>query len=396
MGTIDNDSDRSSPSGSILPSLYRISRLAGHATSPEEAFRAIIDAIAAFFQADRASICLINPDTGLLEPEVVRGFPDGQTEETIEPGRGVPGWVVFHNKPLLIGDFDDPGIPFVAPPGGIRCRLSVPMDDRGQVPGVITIDSKTPHRFGKAELDDLMALSLEITAVLQRLWTVEQLNVKASQLEILTNIGQSLVTKLELDELLSSLAREAQEIARSRLCTIQLYDAQSERVRLKTSYPDIVGDGGAGEWPIHETLASAPIRTRKQIEFRRLQSPDYLEMEDRPPDPVIESVLSTPILLEAEVIGVIHIFTDGTHRFTNEEKRLLVVLAGLAAVAIENARLYARVFETEESLRRNEKLTTLGLLAAEIAHEIRNPADRSETALRFAQPELSRKRPAHD
>jgi signal transduction histidine kinase len=31
------------------------------------------------------------------------------------------------------------------------------------------------------------------------------------------------------------------------------------------------------------------------------------------------------------------------------------------------------VFKSEESLRKNERLTTLGLLAAEIAHEIRNP-----------------------
>jgi signal transduction histidine kinase len=31
------------------------------------------------------------------------------------------------------------------------------------------------------------------------------------------------------------------------------------------------------------------------------------------------------------------------------------------------------VFSSEESLRKNERLTTLGLLAAEIAHEIRNP-----------------------
>ena len=41
--------------------------------------------------------------------------------------------------------------------------------------------------------------------------------------------------------------------------------------------------------------------------------------------------------------------------------------------AAQNAHLYARVFNSEDLLRKSERLTTLGLLSAEIAHEIRNP-----------------------
>jgi signal transduction histidine kinase len=67
------------------------------------------------------------------------------------------------------------------------------------------------------------------------------------------------------------------------------------------------------------------------------------------------------------------VFTENIHRFDNDEKRLCAAVASLGAVALQNARLYARVFASEDSLRKNERLTTLGLLAAEIAHEIRNP-----------------------
>jgi signal transduction histidine kinase len=84
-------------------------------------------------------------------------------------------------------------------------------------------------------------------------------------------------------------------------------------------------------------------------------------------------MLAAPLLFEGEAIGVLAAFTDQPHRFNNDEKRLLGALASLGAVAIQNSRLYARVFQSEESLRKNDRLTTLGLLAAEIAHEIRNP-----------------------
>jgi signal transduction histidine kinase len=51
----------------------------------------------------------------------------------------------------------------------------------------------------------------------------------------------------------------------------------------------------------------------------------------------------------------------------------LSALAELSAIAIEKARLYERVVDVEEQLRQSEKLSVLGLLAAEVAHEIRNP-----------------------
>src|SRR5437762_14290007 len=42
-------------------------------------------------------------------------------------------------------------------------------------------------------------------------------------------------------------------------------------------------------------------------------------------------------------------------------------------MVIEKARLYERIVDVEEQLRQNEKLSAIGLLAAEVAHEIRNP-----------------------
>ena len=68
-----------------------------------------------------------------------------------------------------------------------------------------------------------------------------------------------------------------------------------------------------------------------------------------------------------------NVYTAKTYNFSNEEIKILGALAELSAIAIEKARLYERLVDVEEQLRQNEKLSALGLLAAEVAHEIRNP-----------------------
>ena len=52
---------------------------------------------------------------------------------------------------------------------------------------------------------------------------------------------------------------------------------------------------------------------------------------------------------------------------------MLSGLAGLAAAAVGRARLASRLDRTEEELRDRERLSSLGMLAAEVAHEVRNP-----------------------
>jgi signal transduction histidine kinase len=83
---------------------------------------------------------------------------------------------------------------------------------------------------------------------------------------------------------------------------------------------------------------------------------------------------------------------DRPYSFSNEEISILNALAELSAIAIEKARLYERVVDVEEQLRQNEKLSALGLLAAEVAHEIRNPL----TVMKLLYHSLDLKFPASD
>ena len=196
---------------------------------------------------------------------------------------------------------------------------------------------------------------------------------KARQLETLLTTGQALVAQLEQNELFKTLTRDTCQMMQARASALYVYHAPSGTVRVASFAGGGAAPAAAGALPLDSCLVASAIHTRRAVVFADIQSPEFLDLVDLPRDTALRSVLTTPLLWEGEVLGVLAVFLDRVHRFDNDEKRLCTTLASLGAVALQNARLYARVFQSEESLRKNERLTTLGLLAAEIAHEIRNP-----------------------
>ena len=353
--------------------LYRISSLTGRIDDPREALTAILSVTIETLAAFSGSISLLNPDTGKLEIDVHQGLFTDADEVTLRLGQGITGWVAFHGRPQLITDVAaDPRYVSIRPE--VRSEMAVPMvETGGQILGVINVDSDRLGGFDATDLALLIRIAEEATAVMQRLWQLRHLRGKARQLESLITIGQSLVGKLEQQELFDTITRDARTITNSRACAFYLYDAPRDTLSLISLTTPAIVPLPAPEMPVDSCLLSAAIHTRRQIEFLNIQSPEFLDVVDMPRDPALRSLLAAPVLYENEVIGVLAVFTDHVHRFNNDEKRLLAALASLGAVALQNSRLYSRVFQSEESLRKNEQLTTLGLLAAEIAHEIRNP-----------------------
>ncbi|NDV62373.1 GAF domain-containing protein [Puniceicoccales bacterium CK1056] len=356
-----------------IDALYRISSIVSTTEDLSEALEIIIDEIMHVLPSETASIEIINPDKNSLEVEAYRGFPKDVTETVLKVGAGVTGWVALHGRPVNIGDVRKDAR-YIEIDKRIRSELAVPMrTETGMILGVVNIDSFQKNAFSEQHVKILTLLAAEATRGLSRLWLIQQLRQTADHLEVLIDIAQSVVNKRQLDEILGIITSRSKEISPCTLSAIFLREGDERQLSLKAS------SGPEGPLDYTETifLEQSSIGTafsrRKTIEIMDLPRIEENHFRELIAEYHLASMLSCPIQFEDEVIGVLNIYTDHPHRFNDGEKRIFETLANLSAAAILNAQLYQRVFQSEEKLRRSEKLTTLGLLSSEIAHEIRNP-----------------------
>ena len=363
----------SSESLETLTALYRISQAASEAASPDDAYQTIIEEIQQRFAPSSAAISLISPNTGLLEIEYAYGYPPNLDELSIHLGKGLRGRVAFNGTPLLCNDVDtDPR--YVKLIDGVGSKIAAPMISQGHIIGLIDVDRPDKDAFSESDLHALSLISSEAARVLQTVWSTRQLVIQSEQLKALIDAGQNFVSNLEIHSLWESVTDAALLLTNAKFCTLQRVDEKTRDIIMQTTRPqDPKYVESVGCIKPNESLAGAAIRTRRQVEFTDISTSSEFELKDLPRDMNVTSCLSTPMTFEGKVIGIINVFTEEKHRFSNSERRFVQAFASLSAVAAQNADLYSRVFNTEERLRKSERLTTLGLLAAEIAHEIRNP-----------------------
>ncbi|MGC6424408.1 MAG: GAF domain-containing protein [Lentimonas sp.] len=356
----------------VIDALYRISSIVSNTDEPRIALEQILQEIIEVLKPNSASISLINPDTHKLELEVSQGLSQDFDDVALELGQGVTGWCALHGQSIIVPDVHkEPR--YISLRRDIRSEMAVPMEDRGMVIGVVNVDSEEVDAFNEQAHKVLTLLTNEASRVVSRLWLIKQLRTKANQLESLVNLGQRIVRELDSNEIFSGLARDGRQLLDCHSCGIFILNSNQKELNLQAMITRN-GELCVGHTlPLETSAVSAVIHRKKQIEVADLaftEENDFLKVVQQEG---LVSMLSTPIIFGEEVFGVLNAYTDRPHRFNNDEKKVFATLASLGAIAIQNARLYSRVFSSEESLRRNEKLTTLGMLAAEIAHEIRNP-----------------------
>jgi len=154
----------------------------------------------------------------------------------------------------------------------------------------------------------------------------------------LQGITDVLLRHLELDDLLRELLEAVREAVGSDTATLLLPTSDGNNLAIRAAVGEEEGVIGEIRVPLGKGVAgriAAERRPRIVPNLRKARP--YSEFLRRK----LHSLVGVPLFVSQDVVGVVHAGNFESHEFTEEDVLLLQLASERAAVAIENARLYA-------------------------------------------------------
>src|SRR6266705_2312488 len=159
----------------------------------------------------------------------------------------------------------------------------------------------------------------------------------------LHQVALTISSSLELDEVLQRVVTSITEAMQVKACALRLLDAHSGELQLSAVYGLSKGYLTKGPVEVKSSLIDSEALCGAPVVIHDVRTDPRFQYKEAARQEGIVSVLCVPLEVHGEAIGVLRVYTDRLTTFNEDDVQFLSVLASLAALSIENARLYEGV-----------------------------------------------------
>ena len=326
--------------------LSEISRISNSTSGLTEKLRRIVEAVARGMNKDGASVFLIDRSGNSVTLAAAVGLNQEPIGKMSFPlGTGIAGWVAEQKVPLALEDpYSDPRFQYV-PESGIgkfKSLAAMPILDEDRCLGVIFVLSAADWRATSADLTLLSTTANQVSGVIKSTQLIQSIQDRLSELATIYEIGMALTSTLDLEQLLSLIAKNSAQSLRAQGCTIRLLNLPEIASHKTFASYSVAGDAITSiDRKIDFSVTNRVVLEKRPLLIKDIRSDSTLM--DCPADSAC-SIISVPLLFRDKLIGIITVFNKKEGQpFSEDDLHFLTTVASGAAVAVENAAMYERM-----------------------------------------------------
>jgi two-component sensor histidine kinase/putative methionine-R-sulfoxide reductase with GAF domain len=369
----DNEAERARRGMTRMQALQRINSAANSTLDLDQTLATTALAVAEEMDADLCSIYLFDEVTRELALRATNG-PRNVSHRALALGMGYTGYVAEHGRPLLLRDalsdgrFAGEARAYETPYAGL---LSVPIIffTAEKLQGVISVQTREPHLFTDDELSFLeivagqIAMSIENGRIYAQ--TDEELRRRVHQLNMLYRVSTLVASTLVFENVLHTIVAQAVQLSGADRSVLFELDPTNKKLSTVATHGFEHLETARAEVPVGECCVGRVVQSGTsslKLDCMRTDEGCFLyghpeAIEDQ------HAVLCVPLTARQGPVGSLCIFSSQRYMLNDHQLQLVTTFANVAAIAMENARLFE---QTREGLRIKETLLS------EMHHRVKN------------------------
>jgi PAS domain S-box-containing protein len=290
-------------------------------------------------------IYLVEPGEKELAVKIGVGYHHGREFPKVKPGEGMAGKVWQNGQPLVVEDYstweyrisDHNHNP-------IHAVVELPLKSGDQFIGVLGLAYlEKERRFGTEQLELLEGFARLASLALDNSRLYTSLQRRVSELTLVQQVAQVINSSLQLEKVFETVVNQISSTFGYSMVSIYLRSGNGLILQAYVGYDDVISYIGL------EQGISGRVASSGQALFIRdaNQEPEFLFAED-----YIQQSIIVPLKSQGgQVLGILAVESKGQPVLSEEDFTLLTLLSDQVSVAVENARLFVELQQSEQKYR---------------------------------------------
>jgi GAF domain-containing protein len=200
--------------------LHHVTTAAASGTTLEESLNSATQGLQVTLGGDRVSILLADKAKKSLKVKAYAGYSEEITEVEIPFGEGITGWVAAHLQLQRINDVAQDSR-YIQMGSNVRSELAVPLSYRGDLLGVLNVESDQAGAYNENDEEMLGTLAGSLAAIISNARLIDQVRRQVDHERMLFEVTSKIRRSTDMQTIMATTTGELSKVLGARRAQIK-------------------------------------------------------------------------------------------------------------------------------------------------------------------------------